>query len=471
LPVPLLGSGLAGLATWQAAQLIHQRNAGDLHQLDRPKDYRRVGLVRSLAAIGFGKSRPDAATRWALREPRAEHQRMTALQAAARTLARRDFDAALRWSETLDDAKQRDTAVLEIIGLWPTERDVEPAMALISKVSTLSSDSSAPLQACKRVARLLARKDPQAAIDWADSLRWEGFCGNLYEAIPIGAAEVNVEKTIEFAKHQHGLVASGLAKWLVEHDREVPAELIESVKHDELRYCVRHQQIRWLSQHNLEAAVKAAERIHGKQVEDGSYHGEEVAYVAAAIARRDPQRAVAWIRKLEARDGVYHQAAWHTTASAWAEVDPAAAAKFVATLPPNRDRSNCAFEVVLVWSQSDAPAAAKLASDELRDAHEIVRRLAREAIIDTWGKHDPDAVVKWITEQKLTHEDRLMAYEALGRAWAQTNPRRGIAWTHDKLADADLRISTLIGIAQGLLPESTAAALKASSYSPFGDPF
>ncbi len=152
--------------------------------------------------------------------------------------------------------------------------------------------------------------------------------------------------------------------------------------------------------------------------------------VAAAMFSHDPQQATEWMRNMP--EGRPKSAAESTIVQTWAEKDPSASAKWLATLTED-EQKDLVGTIVRIWGQHDWSETSRWMSsltgdvrdyaisnamnrpdttedDSLRLAltiqNETLRRNRIEETIHTWSYNDPDAAEAWVRTSALPLEQQ-----------------------------------------------------------------
>ncbi len=101
----------------------------------------------------------------------------------------------------------------------------------------------------------------------------------------------------------------------------------------------------------------------------------------------------------------------------WATTDPAAAAKWVGSLPAGPGRAEAAATLATVWAASDIQAAVQW-SATIPDA--ATRQNVIEHLGTTWGAIEPDKALEWLAT--LPAADAARGTQGALHSWAVTDP-------------------------------------------------
>lgn len=163
-----------------------------------------------------------------------------------------------------------------------------------------------------------------------------------------------------------------------------------------------------------------------------------IARVAQGYSEADPAAALAWLAQYEGQPG--HDVGMRFAVNSYATRDPAAAARVLATAPPDVLRG-AAGVVADRWARKDPSAAIEWATG-LRDA--AVRLAAVGEAVGAWMSQSAQAAEDWtLGLTPGVDRDEALRILLLGRARASapretygTNPTSALI---EKISDADLR--------------------------------
>jgi hypothetical protein len=179
----------------------------------------------------------------------------------------------------------------------------------------------------------------------------------------------------------------------------------------------------------------------------------------------------------------------------WAELDPAAAAQFVLTLPESVIRSMTMRATLGVWFASSPEEAMAWASslppgqERSRTIDEVVRALAQRDpasamlllerfpkdrardsssynVFSEWAKRDPRAAADyWLKVIPASGQDVNGALAKIASLWARSDPQEAFTWAQ-KLPESTAKNSTLsiiIGAMAGRDPQQAASRVAAAA--------
>ncbi len=439
-------SGLAGLALQRlAAVLVEQDPRGALARADEIDD---ADLRASLQGSLFRE--------WALRDLDGVFDYFRKLD--GETQARLASAGALRDAARLDPLR-----TLELCSQLPAaiRSSIEPAAvsalaqrdvdAAVQYLNTLPAGERQQ-RTRQYVARLYAKRDPEAALAWARST---GLRENLVGVLT-GLATTDAERAFDILKTMSsgdryqvvqmiandtgndrgsdpgriaeqllgsddpnisGMVSivlsswsnrspSNAMAWVMSHsDRMPPVAFRQAAMYMAFNDSAQGEQIlaqlpsearlAWI-QGLAQGRVSADPRTAAAWVErfrhDPAYTGA-AATVAQGLARIDPPAAgelLAGIDNLTAADAQSLGAAAYNIGGSWARTNPRAAADWARDLPNESWRSSGLGSIITIWAESDSSAAK---SWTLRLPEGAVRDSALNSLVAATTKSEPDAAL------------------------------------------------------------------------------
>lgn len=154
---------------------------------------------------------------------------------------------------------------------------------------------------------------------------------------------------------------------------------------------------------------------------DGTPASDRYAAVAANyLAANDPQAAMAYIETLP--EGTTKQFAQTLAAAKWAYLDPAAAAAWVSSLPPE-GQGAAVVSVISQWANQDPQAAGNWMN--------TLEGPGKDSAISAYAAHlaprDPGTALGW-AQSIANPEIRTATVEALVQQWRERDPTRATDW-------------------------------------------
>lgn len=286
--------------------------------------------------------------------------------------------------------------------------------------------------------------EPEAATKWALSLPHEFDRSSALHDVMKTWAGVDLKAATLRARSlkDSGWALAGVVRALAPKDPKEARLLAETIEDDNARYSAFVDVAREMARARPEEGAALAE---GLEDEWGRHRAQEE--VAKIWAGKDPDKAIAWARGLaepgesaaalcsaalamiattprkaaEVIDSIeprwmLRRSALRTLVCDWSEADPPAAAAWLETRPPGKERSRDVNTAAHYWAASDPKKAAAWIGS-LEDAtprtYDVVARV--------WGKADPKAAAEW-TKTIENAENRQFAASTVGWLWVETDP-------------------------------------------------
>lgn len=327
-----------------------------------------------------------------------------------------------------------------------------------------------------------AQTDPQAALEAAQSIPEAGVRSNaIANAIQTWAGN-NPEAALGFAITLADSQARANALLTFTHNQFLrPEKLLPVIlEHfppgDNYAMAVSSLFSRWAAEDPRAAAAALSALPPGRALTNSA---SEIASAWMASAR-NPSEVLRWLETLP--PGQTRSAAISNAFRAWAEQDPAAAARglaaltvgrgeaqaaiasswarsdpqsalrWAAALPQPGERNTSIERVIGAWAQ-ESPEAAAAALPSLPPE---TRRKAMEAVINSWASRDLEAAAGWL-EAQPNGPDKDGALQRLSSKLAAEDPRSALAWVF-LIADPGARARQTERVAREWLRFEPAAA-------------
>ncbi|MBS0660529.1 MAG: hypothetical protein JSR82_20095 [Verrucomicrobia bacterium] len=380
----------------------------------RPADRLRGELVTK-AMAGFAEVNPSGAAAYVLSslEPR---EKADAARVVAENWMQLDFAAAKGWVEQLPKELAREVGP-RILGTW-SDRDPAGAVAFVWKNQT---DGGRGEWALRGVMSEWAARDFDAAKNWVLTLA----PGPMRDAVLSGL----------LTERRWGGGGADI-------DPRAALDLIVQLggaDSEARRNAMSEQMQRW-ARDDFEAAA-----LWARNQPDRKLANELLGGALRELASYDPQRAV---RTLPTLSTEAQLSAGKAIAESWAQLDPAAAARWVATWPPTEASLEASREIAARWARQDATAAlawlqtqtpeflaqsvsprviGPLASSDVGSAQRLVERMpqgqardqAAETLVRVWSRTDTNAAQAWVQQTSI------LSPEQRQRLQTPNPPRRG----------------------------------------------
>lgn len=327
---------------------------------------------------------------------------------------RLDLDEALRRAAHVDSATQRRRAadallaaygyrgnerterIAATLGLGPADgtrarylyqlADRDPVQA-IRYIHTLPQRAKQH-EAAALLGRYLGRHDPARARRFATAFE-ETYLEEAYRgAVMLESAEAEPRAVLDT------LLAGGN-------------------RPDALRQA--HRAMAVLARQDIDEALAYLDGVHNNQQRDMLGR-----VVVQALARDDPERALAWAK---ANDRSTHGALTTHALLAIASEDPALALEQAADLSNPELREQAYSMIAMSLSHSDPQRAVTLL-EQIPDEHD--RRDVARRVMQRWVQSDPDTALSWMLGNDVGVDDATMARAA--QALADSDPDAAIRW-------------------------------------------
>ena len=170
------------------------------------------------------------------------------------------------------------------------------------------------------------------------------------------------------------------------------------------------------------------------QLPPGDSRNNLITTIAEHWGAEDPGAAVQWATNLPEKELAL--AMWNLT-GAWAQVDPANAANYVAQLPPGDMQNQCAMAVVSSWSVRDPAATANW----VIQFPETLQQQGLREVINAWITRDSQGAQAWANNlpEGATRDTALQSFADGLAYWA---PEKA-AKTAESIADPSKREEAL----------------------------
>ncbi|HET6409942.1 MAG TPA: hypothetical protein VFG14_18780 [Chthoniobacteraceae bacterium] len=271
----------------------------------------------------------------------------------------------------------------------------------------------------RQVAQEMARRDPQEALTWIDSIP-EGDREEAIEGLFSSWANKDPNAAIQAARAlpegrvQENAIAQ-LVQNLIESDSTTALELLKDLPEGAARQnALSNVSYRWARIDPQAAANWYITNVPENQ--RGSMH-----QIMWEWSRSDPEAAMKWA--IELPEGDNKGQILGQVFSQMSRNDPAAAAAQIEKLPPESQR-NAVSNFISNWAHRDPEAAVRWAAT-LRD--ESSKNTAYSNVASQWGQRDPISAARWL-EKLPVGQARDAAVSSFSYAASQSDPEGAVAW-------------------------------------------
>ncbi len=397
--------------------------------------------------------------------------------AAVLSLKESDVSSAVRWLESLS-GPSRPNLYRELFLDW-TEKDMEAAKRKVVQLRNPEGQE----RAARAVARAMALRDSEEALDWAESLQepvrtkaiksalavlafnnpraaWESL-----QRIPDGAdrnetAQLILERwgrrdpaaALNWADENAGdemlrNMAGSLILNLAERDPQAAVAYLDNLPLGDARDHILRNVIGKAAYADPDATAHWVEQLSGAD------RSTAIPALLRAWASFEPREAAEYAEQLgedeqfwPGIDGI---------AGNWSRMDPAAAVEWAESLPDG-ERLQALVSAAGGWAQSDPVSAAGYVG-ALDDA--TFQQAAAERVVTEWGQWQPAEAAAWVQSTFDDPAIRGPSYRALASLWLDAYPRDASAWiaTLPEGVDRDAAVTVLLEDLASADPQTAAA--------------
>ncbi len=184
---------------------------------------------------------------------------------------------------------------------------------------------------------------------------------------------------------------------------------------------------------------------------------------AAAAEGLDPSQFSQALSQVEAMKDPWERTAVRLKLLArWGESDPKAAFDYAQGLKNIREKQE-ALETVLDSFADKDPEGAIRCVTQLPAGYE--RNAAMRSLVGSLAQSDPDKAIALLDQ--LSPSDLLNQSQAIGRFWAESDPKAALAWANQQ-TDPELKASILNGVIPSMVQTDPQGALAAALSLPPG---
>ena len=374
------------------------------------------GLYRDIfARWGQGRSAPEAMA--AINGLTSHAWRREAIGGLAESLGERDLEAALKWAKDLGNPAERDHALRQALE-QNLNRDPQRVAAEWGQIQ----GDVAKTEMAEQLARSWSRRDPDAALEWAN----RALTGQARERAVGQIAETWMRRDPQRAAPLLETLPPGdrrnelygqLGRTLAMDDVNAAWKWADTLQGGARESAYREMSRQW-ADHDPRAAADQALR----QLNDPQLQTRVLADIGAQWARHDPISAAQWAANLPGDAG---QEAIKGAIQSWARQDPAAAQAYALAMPEGAAKTDIARQMLEHQLEQGVAASARwlnewegtavqpemtrdvayrwLREDSMRASQWMgslpagpSRDAAVSALVRTIGREDPEAAMSWV---------------------------------------------------------------------------
>jgi hypothetical protein len=316
-------------------------------------------------AGGWMEKDPDAFIKWVSEkkegESRAdEEMRNTMMNAALAGMANIDPATA----ERLIAAAPKDRRAWMIMDMAENDPNIDPKDAATRALAEAGEDNGQRNSVHWRLARMMAGKDPQEALKYAETLP-ENERGNYYQA--------GFESWMKKDKAE-------AMKWIAEQPESVQTDAVRGMRgqFDDMSY---------------EETLRFADQL------DGKASGEAWSAALNEKARKEPQAALEYLPNVpeDRRHFSYNE-----IANEWTKKDPQAASEWIYDLEPGKEKDH-AIQGMVQELKGKEPDSSTIWASSISDEGMRDRMVTESAKV--WLRRDHDAAAEWIANSESLGEE------------------------------------------------------------------
>jgi hypothetical protein len=463
--------GSAGTAASASAKDPHLAIAEAARMVDREK---RLAVYKSIAKE-WAAADPKAATDWAVNLPIAT-ERDALLELTASTWARRDpeqaatflaahspvsnyllqqavsrwatldFSAVLKWARQLPDAKRRNEVLLSLLNAWLDQAPDEAA----EFIASLPSDGYEFGNAASTATRRWAETEPERVFALWRKLPPDAVArqlvGDSLQILMRSSPQHLLDFLRELPVGRRAEPYATAVVTLVAKDPEAARKQLAALDGAPDEAAIRRLVIQRSLDNNLDFALGLFGTLPA-----GQSQAEAMRLIADQWGRKDPAKALAWVRSLPASP--LTQSLAQTIIRQLGQSDPKAALREIEKLPASAARKGAVADLVATWSAKDVAAA----REYLQNMPEgDGREAALIAMAQRVGYSEPARALNWLAPADATPE-RMNAAQQIISIWVQNDSAAAQRWA-DQQSSVAVREAVLVAAIYPLSQTSPAAA-------------
>ena len=305
-----------------------------------------------------------------------------------------EIESIFEWLGTVATGSMHDRKVSDLFGAM-AESDAERAVEFMLQMPP----GNARMNALATIARIMAGRDPSAALTFAQSLEYPderrralNSIGNLLPRFGVAVASELISNS-EDSLVQQQLAVRMVEEW-VKYDRAAALAFVESLSDAE----ARHSAVDVVLNHWLQLEpAEAMDYIQSALPQERLNSSLSAAF--AQWARLDPRQAVVWLEHLPAGLQAQRANIYHRVAQAYVQHDPLAASEWIATLATGPERDTSVKTLVNHIAKTD-PEAGFIWAATVSDPND--RRNSLSQVVRDWAQADPLAAQQAVDDAVLS---------------------------------------------------------------------
>lgn len=414
LAMSLESPDLRRSAMYQVAQVWARNDPWAAYRYAQTVDDEDVARQLRSTSLQQMAERDPEQTLELLDDDMTRRERSTIVSAAMRQLAGLDPQRALSVARNLDDFELRNEALSTVFQSW-AQRDPRAAARALESIDNPTVRSGAGWS----VASALARSDPREALAWA--MRLEGRPGDIFRSVVSEIAQRDPELALTSLaslppSSNRAQLQSMVLGYLAQSDPAIAITYAEDMPPGQSRdqalasianTWANHDPaaaMEWVltrspaEQHRLLSSV--AYNLANENPElalayidrlDGALRSEWIGQIISSLSYQNPQIALDWAARH--RDDPNHDQWMQAIISGLAAGDVRRAAALLDTISDPQIAHNATVQLAHQWANQDPAAAARwVASLPAGDADAGLV----QAVVTSWQSYDPAAAAAWV---------------------------------------------------------------------------
>jgi hypothetical protein len=326
-----------------------------------------------------------------------------------------EIESMLEWVGAVATGSLHDQKVSEVLGAM-AESDSGRAVDFMLQMPP----GNARMNALGTIARIMAGRDPVAALAFAQSLEYEDErrraltnIGNLLPRHGVATGSALIAGS-EDPLVQQQLAGRMVSEW-VKYDRAAALAFVEDLSDAQARHTAVGSILNhWIQSEPAEAMDYMVTALPQDRL------GPNLSAAFSQWASQDPAQAVAWLDRLPAGIGAQQANIYNRVAQAYVQHDPMAASEWIAGLDAGPARDATVKTLVSHISKTDAEAGFIWAAT-VSDAND--RRNSLNQVVREWGRTDPAAATAAVSEATVDASEKERLFEVVEQSQAQEYDR------------------------------------------------
>ena len=316
-----------------------------------------------------------------------------------------EIESILEWVGTVATGSLHDQKVSEVLGAM-AESDAGRAVDFMLQMPP----GNARMNALGTIARIMAGRDPVAALAFAQGLAYEDERRRVLKSIANrlprhGAATGSaLIAGSEDPLVQQQLAGRMVGEW-VKYDRAAALAFVENLSDAQARHTAVGSILNhWIQSEPAEAMDYMVTALPQDRL------SSNLSAAFSQWARQDPAQAVAWLDQLPADVESQQANIYNRVAQAYVQHDPMAASEWMATLEEGPERDATVKTLVSHISKTD-PEAGFIWAATVSDGND--RRNSLNQVVRGWVRTDPAAATAAVTDATIDASEKERLFQII----------------------------------------------------------